>query len=220
MIPVSLTTERIELADGGTAYPYPWHGETVAVLDNAATVLRVVDLLFDEEKPESDKAAEAIPLVFADPDAAYTACDYDDAEFGRLVESVVWDIFGVDLAGRASDKPLWDVEEDAAAIRTSLRMAYGIEWDTLRSRIPWGEFVALVSGLPYDTPLGCAMHYRDERNRPKQGKHNRKQVEEFDRLHRLFALKGKPKTKGSHGNVETANRAMDDLALAAMRKAR
>lgn len=220
MIPVSLTTERIVLEDASTAYPYRWNGETVAVKDNALSVLEVVAAFNDDDMTDEEKSGYIIPRLFAYPSAAFRACDFDYAELGRLIESVTWDICGVDLGGRTSDEPLWDVDEDAAAIRTSLRMAYGIEWDKLRSIVPWGEFVALIAGLPYETPLGCAMHYRDVRNRPKPDKYNKKQVAEFDRLHRMFALKGvKRKKKGSHDRIEKSSSAMDDLALALVRKA-
>ena len=47
--------------------------------------------------------------------------------------------------------PVWDLEEDAARIRTSFRQAYGIEWDEVRGRISFAEFVALVKVKnPYD----------------------------------------------------------------------
>lgn len=220
MIPVSLKTKRIELPDGSTAYPYRWNGETVAVSDNASNMLDVISLFGDPDMAEDDKAPQVIEKLFADPDDAFAACDYDPAEFGMLVEAVVWDVCGLNLGKRASDEPLWDIEQDASAIRASLRMAYGIGWDEVRDSIPWSEFVALVAGLPYETPLGYAMHYRDKRNRPKPDKYNKKQVAEFDRLHRLFAIKSDQKTRSSHDSIETANRAMDDLALAALRKAR
>lgn len=207
----------MELPDGSTAYPYPWNGETVAVVDNADNIMEIIALFYDEGMDEEAKSDEVIARMFADPYDAFRACDYDYAEFGRLVEAVTWDICGVDLGGHATDNPVWDIDEDAAAIRASLRMAYSIEWDEMRGRLPWSEFIALVSGLPYETPLGCAMHYRNSKNRPKPDKYNKKQVKEFDRLHKLFALKGKK--KGSHDRIEASSSAMDDLALALVRKA-
>lgn len=217
MIPLSLTTERIALEDGSTAYPYLWRGEIVAVKDNAANVLAIIEL-YDDETTDADLKGEQIIIhLFADPNDAFCICDYDHAEFGRLIEAVTWDICGVDTGSRTTDKPLWDVNEDAPSIRTSLRMAYGIEWDTACGVIPFAEFIALIGGLPYETPLGAAMHYRNKANRPKPNKHNRRQVAEFDRLHRAFALK--QKSTGSHDRIRATNSAMDDLALALVRKA-
>lgn len=218
MIPAALATRRTKLLDGGTAYPYPWNGETVAVADNASNVLEVIALFGDEDMPEEIKAPKVITRIFANPDDAFCACDYDPEEFGRLIESVMWDICGVDLGTRTTDAPLWDIEQDAAAIRASLRMAYGIGWDEVRDIIPWAEFVALIAGLPPETPLGCAMYYRNKDNRPKPGKHNKEQVAEFDRLHEVFKLN---KTReGSHDRIAASSNAMDDLALALLRKAR
>ena len=216
MIPAALSTRRVKLPDGSTAYPYPWNGETVAVVDNASNVLEIIALFGDDDMPEEIKAPKVISALFADADGAYCACDYDPEEFGRLIEAVMWDICGVDLGGHATDEPLWDIEEDAAAIRASLRMAYGIGWDEVRDAIPWAEFVALIAGLPPETPLGCAMHYRNKRNRPKPDKLNKLQVAEFDRLHDLFKLH---KREGSHDRIAASSNAMDDLALALVRKA-
>ena len=217
MIPVSLTTERVLLPDGSTAYPYQWNGETVPVRDNAANVLEIIALYNDRETPEDEKGEQIVERLFADPNEAFLACDFDHADFGKLIEAVTWDICGLDLGERESDVPIWDAEEDAAAIRTSLRMAYGIEWDAIRNAVPFSEFVALISGLPYETPLGCAMHYRNPKNRPEKDKYNKKQVAEFDRLHEIFKLN--KKREGSHDRIEKSNGAMDDLALALVRKA-
>ena len=217
MIPVSLSTRRIELPDGSTAYPYPWHGETVAVADNASNVLDIIALFGDEDMSEEVKAPKVIERLFPDPEDAFCVCDYDPAEFGRLIEAVMWDVCGLDLGERTTDEPLWDIEDDAEAIRTSLRMAYGIWWDEVRDTIPWAEFTALVAGLPYETPLGYTMYYRDKRNRPKPDKYNKQAVSDFDRRHE--ALKLNKTRKGSHDRVEASSNAMDDLALAFARKA-
>lgn len=217
MIPVSLTTERITLPDGSTAYPYRWNGETVAIRDNAANVLEIIALYNDQDMPEDEKGVQIVGMLFADPNDAFMSCDYDHGEFARLIEAVTWDICGLDLGGRTSDEPIWDVDEDAAAIRTSFRMAYGIEWDAIRDTVPFSEFVALISGLPYETPLGCAMHYRNRKNRPEPDKYNKKQLAEFDRLHEVFKLHNK--REGSHDRIEKTSNAMDDLALALVRKA-
>lgn len=214
MIPASLTSRRIALENGGTAHPFEWNGETVAVLDNADNALQLYALFKRTDMGEQEKAEAIIPRLFADPQDAYCACDYSPAEFGRLVNAAMWEIFGINTGNGYTDEPVWDPEEDAAMIRTSLRMAYGIEWDGLRTTIPWAEFLALIGGLPFETPLGRAMYYRNAGNRPEKTKYNGEQVREFDRLHRLFALK---KDTGSQDRVEASNNAMNDLALA-MRK--
>lgn len=221
MIADSLTSDRVRLPDGGSATPYRWNGEEVLVRDDAVTVLRCIALLQDEDMPEEEKAQEFIPAFFADWGAAYAACDYDPADFGRLIEEAVWDVCGLDLRGdRPHDDPLWDPVEDAAIIRTSLRQAYGIDWDEVRGLISFAEFVALVGGVPRDTPLGMALHYRNPKTRPKPAKKgaNRKEIEEWDRLHRALALR---KGRSSRGAKEgTSDAAMRDAFAALKRAAR
>ena len=109
-----LTSKRVRLEDGGIATPYPWNGEEVLVRDDALTVLKCIALLQDEGIPEDEKAAEFIPAFFADAADAFLACDYDPREFGRLIESAVWDVCGIDLKGdKPHEDPLWDPVEDA-----------------------------------------------------------------------------------------------------------
>lgn len=218
MRPCALTSRHVRLPDGGRATPYPWNGEEVLVRDDALTVLRCIELLGGEETGEAEKAAEFVPLFFADPDGAFTACDYDPRELGRLVEEAVWDVCGLDLRGdRQHEEPLWDPVEDAALIRTSFRAEYGIDWDEERGGIGFAEFVALVGGCSTDTPLGRAVHYRNPRTRPRATKHNKKEVEEWERLHRAYAL---GRGRSSRGANEGDDAAMRDAFAALKRVAR
>lgn len=210
-----LTSRRVRLDDGGSAAPYGWNGDEVLVRDDALTVLRCIELLQSDEMPSEEKGREFIPLFFVDPGCAYTACDYDDREFGRLIESAVWDVCGVDLRGdRPHEEPLWDPVEDAARIRISFRAEYGIDWDEARGEIPFAEFVALVGGCSTDTPLGRAIHYRNPKTKPKPTKHNRREIDEWERLHQALALRG----RSSRGTREGNDAAMSD-AFAALKHA-
>ena len=113
--------------------------------------------------------------------------------------------------------PLWDLEEDAARIRTSFRQAYGIEWDEVRGRISFAEFVALVGGCPQDTPLGAAIHYRNPATKPKPTKYNRQEVEAWNAAHKAFEL---GKGRSSHGSEEGSDAAMRDVFAALKRATR
>ncbi len=220
MIAASLTAERAVLDDGTTALPYEWEGETVLVRDSARNGVEIALLFADPGIPVEEKAPRIVSLMFADPDDAFCACDYELGRFGRLVNSVAWDVFGIDAGGHGGAEPMWDPEQDAALIRASLRQAYGIDWDEACGVVSWHEFLVLVGALPFDTPLGRAMYYRNPKNRPERTKYNEKQVAEFDRLHSLFRLEDK---KGSQDRIEAQQHAMDDMALAfrrRMRKAR
>lgn len=188
--------------------------------DDALTVLRCIGLLQDEGMQEDAKAAEFIPMFFADASDAFLACDYDPREFSRLIESAVWDVCGLDLkGGRLHEEPLWDPVEDAARIRISFRAEYGIDWDEVRGEIGFAEFIALVGGCSMDTPLGRAIHYRNPKTRPKPAKRNanKKEIEEWERLHRVYAL---GKRRSSHGANERNDAAMNDAFAALKRAAR
>lgn len=213
-----LTSRRVALDGGGSATPYPWNGEEVLVRDDALTVLRCIALLQDERATPEEKSGEFIPLFFADPGDAFTACDYDPADLGRLIEAAVWDVCGLDLRGdKPHEDPLWDPVEDAAYIRISFRAEYGIDWDAVRGEIGFAEFVALVGGCSMDTPLGRAIHYRNPKTKPKPTRHNKKEIEEWERLHRAFALK---QGRSSRGANEGTDAAMRDAFAALKRAAR
>lgn len=217
MNPCSLTARRVALPDGGRALPYPWNGEEVLVRDDAGTVLRCIELLQDPDAAPEEKGAEFLPLFFADLRGAFSACCYDPRDLGRLVESAVWDVCGVDLVGdKAHEEPLWDPVEDAAIIRVSFRAEYAIDWDAVRGEIGFSEFVALVGGCSTDTPLGRAIWYRNPRTRPKPAKRsaNKREIEEWERLHRAYALK---KGRSSRGDEGRGDSAMRD-AFAALKK--
>ena len=221
MIATDLTTRRVDLPGGGRTLPYEWEGETVLVRDDAETVLRCVSLLREEGVAAEEKSRTFMSLFFADWREAYAACDYDPRELGRLIDAAVWDVCGLDLRGdRRHDEPLWDPVEDAAIIRTSLRQAYGLDWDEVRGEVSFAEFVALVGGVPRDTPLGAAIHYRNPKTRPKPAKKgvNKKEIEEWDRLHGALALKG----RSSRGDSEKgqSDGAMRDAFAALKRTAR
>lgn len=221
MRPCDLTSERVRLEDGGTAVPYEWNGEAVLVRDDALTVLKVIEMLGDQDRADEDRSAEFMEMFFADWRDAYAACDFDPRDLGRLIQQAVWDVCGIDLVGdKPHERPLWDPVEDAALIRTSFRAAYGIDWDEARGSVSFAEFVAMVGSVPRDTPLGVAIHYRNPKTRPKPAKKgaNRKEIEEWDRLHRALALKG----RSSHGAKEegTSDGAMRDAFAALKRAAR
>lgn len=213
---LGLTCERVALEDGGTAVPYRWRGEDVLVRDDAATVLSLIEALGDDSLDDAGKQRRCLPLVFADWGEAWIACDFDRRALAELVQDAVWDVHGIDLRGdRRHDEPLWDPVEDAAAIRASLRAEYGIDWDAERARISFGEFVALVGGLSTSTPLGRAIYYRNPKTRPKPMRKNanRREIEEWERLHAALALKGRAGgRKGGDGAMSDAFAALKRVA--------
>ena len=85
MLPAALTAERVRLPDGTSATRYPWNGEEVLVRDDALTIIRVIEVLTDEGKSDDQRRDEFLALFFVDWADAWCACDYDAAEFERLV---------------------------------------------------------------------------------------------------------------------------------------
>lgn len=218
MLPAALTAERVRLPDGTSATRYPWNGEDVLVRDDALTIIRVIGVLTDDGMTDEQRRDEFLALFFVDWTDAWCACDYDAAEFMRMRDAAVWDMCGLDLTGnRPHETPLWDLEEDAARIRISFRQAYGIEWDEVRGRISFAEFVALVGGCPQDTPLGAAIHYRNPATKPKPTKYNRQEVEAWNAAHKAFEL---GKGRSSHGSEEGSDAAMRDVFAALKRATR
>ena len=217
MISDSLTSERVRLPDGTYACRYPWRGETVLVRDGAMDAMRCIAALTDSGATGEGRRDAFLAAFLPDVADAACACDWDAEAFAEFIDSAVWDVLGLDLRGtRAHEDPVWDLEEDAARIRASFRQAYGIDWDEERGRISFAEFIALVGGCPEDTPLGRAIHYRTRSTRPKPTKHNRREVERWDALHRAYALHC---TGGSHG-ASGGDGAMRDVFSALKRAAR
>ena len=213
----SLTARRETLPDGQLALAYQWHGEEVLVRDDAMTVLRCIEALSDDGMPDEERGKRFVELLFADLAEAFVACDFDPRALARLASDAAWDVCGIDLTGtRPCEEPVWDPEEDADRIRTSFRQAYGIDWDEEREHVTFAEFVALVGGCPRDTPLGRAIWYRSPATRPKRSKHNKQEVEEWDRLHRAYALRRRRRASGS----DTGDAAMRDTFAALKRAAR
>lgn len=56
---------------------------------------------------------------------------------------------------------LLDIEQDAADIYASFRMAYGINLFEEQGRLTWKEFSALLNGLPDNTPVARLVQIRD-----------------------------------------------------------
>lgn len=213
MAAISLTTRRIPLKNGASALSIDFNGEEVLINDTASNAVEIYLLFQDKDTPEEAKAAEIIKKLFVSPAEAYLACDYSIPTLGDLINMVMLEVFGIDTrkdSTPSSAPELFDIETDAAYIRSSLRMSYGIDWDAVRDSISWSEFLSLIWSLPYETPLGFRMFYRDPSNRPTPNKHNSEQVKEFDKYAALFSLDNQ---QSSHDNAKDANSAMTDVAL-------
>lgn len=209
MILNSLTSERVYLEDGTSAYPYKWNEETVLIRDDTNTVLQVIYLLTRSDVPSDEIKSFFWQTFYVNVNDAWISCDYDPDDFIKLRDSALWDVYGLDMTGEHdTDEPLWDFEEDAAIIRASFRQAYGLDWDSVRKSLPFSEFIALIGACPYETPLGKAVYYRNKNTRPKQSKYNKEQIADWDRLHKAFTLK---KTSSHKDEMKAQSHVMDDM---------
>ena len=202
MIGFGLTDERVSLPGGGVAVPYG--PDRVLVRDDAMTAVT----LWERLSSGGMRRDELMAALFADPAGAYASVDYDDADLDALAAGALWDVLGIDVTGGHGDETvgqrLWDPVEDAALIRSSLREAYGIDWDAQRGEISWSDMLALVAGVPRDTPLGRAMWFRNPKTRPERTKYNAKEVQAWDRAHALYAL------KATESDARRSDRALTD----------
>ena len=131
---ISLTSARIALEDGTSAFPFEWKGHIIPVRDSALDILRVIEHVGRSDISDLEKNGIIPQMLFVDPDEAFLLCDFSYTEFANLLRSVLLDVCGIDPDG-GSETKIWDSQEDASLIRVSMRMAYGIEWDQVRSEI-------------------------------------------------------------------------------------
>ncbi len=180
----------------------PWHvhtvcGRAVRVHDDLCTALAVRDMLGDDVLDGREKGALAIRMLAVDPDA------FAEAFRGRLQEAldeVLGSVFGIREGPAPRGRP-FDWDHDRARIVATARGAYGLSWEGLRD-LPYTEACTLMALSPEDSPLGQAIHYRLA-ERPRPTRHNREQLEAFDRLRRFYALP----EGGASDSVEAKNAA-------------
>lgn len=93
------------------------------------------------------------------------------------------------IAGEKSDGPrCLDFEQDADAIRSGFRQAYGIDLERERGRLPWVTFLALLQNLPKETRMAEIIETR-LRPIPAPTKYNAQEIAALTKAKVAVALK-------------------------------
>lgn len=154
-------------------------------------VLRVFDLLRDDELNDADKYITAIQMFLDD----VPTCEPEElvATFNAIMNELVYPKTiqpKLDLAGKPlktdSKKANYSLVHDADYIYASFWQAYGIDLLAVRGQLDWAKFNALLNGLPDDTKFKQVIEIRE---RPfAKGKGVQKENEALRNLKQVYAL--------------------------------
>lgn len=187
------------------------------VYDSAAVGMRVIALFDDTELDELTKQYILQRLLFVDPEGVASAL----SDVQGLVSSVLWELLGIDLTGErgGTGERVFDWDQDEAVIKASLYQAYGQPLDELARTCTYRDLVGMMCMIPFETPLGQAIHYRTAEE-PKPTKYNKEQVEHFRERKRFWRLKeGWEKgNRSTPERMEAMNNQASDM-FAAMERA-
>jgi hypothetical protein len=209
-----LTSYSAALEDGRICHLYDWGGKRFRVVDDAENVLTLIDLFKNEMLLPEVKYNILMDRLFPDPERVAEAIGDN---LGELLSALLWDVAGLDITGAHKaehQKPLFDWEQDATAIRVTLLTAYNLRWDDAKNRISYEELCDLIGMSPHDTPMGQALYYRTAPE-PERTKHNGAEVERFRKARDFWKLRNKNKT--AIDPMEDANNRAND-AFAAFAK--
>ena len=82
----------------------------------------------------------------------------------------------------------FDWEQDAAAIYASFLSAYGIDLYSVRGKLHWTAFIALLQNLPRDSAFGRLIDIRTCEV-PQPTKHNQKQIRDLLKAKAAYRLR-------------------------------
>ena len=211
-------TRQSRKVNGKLVSDYTWRGNVIGVRDSARNALLVIELFGDEQLTPEQKAPLLVRMLFEKPEQAVQIAGDDYAD---LLACIVWDAFGLDItADRAhADEyadAVFDWNEDAARIRSSLLQCYGLSWDEASRSMSYLDLCSLLGSLlesENETPFQQAIYYRTAKP-PKPTKYNREMREAFAARAQHYAL-GQGRDK-----IEAQNDAMGDMFTAMKRAAK
>lgn len=142
---------------GRRVRPLLWNGSVVRVRDGADIAFRVISLWAERGLDAASKLDIAARLLFCDPEGAAALGDFE----GLLAEAVR-QVAGFDPTKGAEpvQDPVIDLEQDAQIIYSSLFRAYGMPLEAIAREVTLDGLIALMAGVPHETPLGQALYYR------------------------------------------------------------
>ena len=91
-------------------------------------------------------------------------------------------------ASKNSGVRSFDWEQDAAAIYASFLSAYGIDLFSMRGKLHWTAFIALLQNLPSDSAFGRLVQIRTCEV-PKPTEHNQKQIRDLLKAKAAYRLR-------------------------------
>lgn len=192
--------------DGRLCHRYRLACGEVLVRDSCRNFLLVREMLADPLLSPDEKAGTLWRMVIAEP-SSVPAGSEDAALAGAL-----WEAFGIDTAGEhaaeTGGRRSFDWDVDAARIRASLLMAYGLDWDDASRRLSYAEvcdLLAMLCETEDETPFSRAVRYRVS-DPPQRTRWNGDYVDAWMRERRRYALDGGPAQTA-------AQRAASDRAL-------
>lgn len=185
-------TRKTNHRNGHLVSTYSWNGQQVDVYDSARNGILIIELFHDEELQPDEKAQLLVRMLF--PDVSSTLAMAGD-QLGELLIHTVWEAFGLDISEdqrHASDHEpaVFDFEEDAARIRSSLLQCFGIDWDEASRALSYADMCSLLGMLleaDTETPFQQAIYYRTAKP-PKRTKHNAELCDAFEARAKHFAL--------------------------------
>ena len=91
-------------------------------------------------------------------------------------------------ASKNSGVRSFDWEQDAAVIYASFLSAYGIDLFSMRGKLHWTAFIALLQNLPSDSAFGRLVQIRTCEV-PKPTEHNQKQIRDLLKAKAAYRLR-------------------------------
>lgn len=147
-------------------------------------MIRVEYLMEDPSLTEIEKLGHGLRLL------------YGEIPSGLSIEDAVGELLWFysrgetsESSGSGSPKKIYDFEQDGDHFYASYMMAYHIDLTSVKE-LHWWKFLALMSGLPEDTPLAKVLYYRNLDTSQMKGQ----QKKEAEKLKKLYALKKKGTT--------------------------
>lgn len=156
------------------------------------SVLDVFDVLHDKTLRDQEKAEINLAILLGVHLKGNEAVNLWNYIYENFIYTEKKKPIQYDLAGNPMPTPddgeeesHIDIEQDAEYLYASFMQAYQIDLYKSQGKMHWRKFQSLLSGLPDDTIMQKVIRIR--RWKPSKGEPS-KQVQEMERLQRIYAL--------------------------------
>ena len=210
-------TDRAFTVNGKLAHDYDTEQGRFRIHDSARNALLVIELFDDQAFPMAEKLELAAQMVFAKPEQLE---QLTPESLLSALDCVLWDFCGIDLLSTrpsTDEAAAWDWEQDAARIKASLLMAYGLDWDECSRKLTFPELCDLLGMLletDEKTPFSEAVYYRTAKP-PKRDRFNGDYVDGWLKRRRYYNLKREPSVEDESRVKNQMSAMIDSLWKAA-----